>query len=355
MSAANVDRKGRGAGFDPQNRYSAWSRELVDDGWDAHWEDNPLHTQMTIDRSRSAISWNQSPDIPFDRSLNPYRGCEHGCVYCYARPSHAWLGLSPGLDFESRLLYRPDAPELLRRELGSPGYECRPLALSGNTDPYQPLERRLALTRRILQVLLEHRHPVLIVTKSALVERDQDLLREMANRDLVRVNLSLTTLDPALARRLEPRASAPARRLAALRTLREAAIPVGVLTAPVIPGLTDDELEQLLASAREAGAQWARYVMIRLPLEVEPLFRDWLQRHVPERAARVLNRIRDCHGGRSYQSRFGVRMSGTGAMAELIAQRYRLATKRLGFAEVSEPDCDRFRRPGPASEQLSLF
>jgi DNA repair photolyase len=353
MTQDRSDIKGRGAGFNPGNRFAQWSRETWDDGWEAQ-RSPPLRTLLTRDSSRSALAWNQSPDVPFDRSLNPYRGCEHGCIYCYARPSHARLGLSPGLDFESRLFHKPDAPELLRRELARPGYRCRPVALSGNTDAYQPVEREQGISRRLLEVLWEHRHPLLIVTKSALVERDLDRLQEFAREDLVRVCLSLTTLDPVLARSLEPRASSPLRRLRTLKRLSAAGIPVGVLVAPVIPAVTDAELEQVLRAARQAGALWARYVMLRLPLEVEPLFRDWLERHLPERAAKVLGLVADCHGGRTYDARFGHRMSGSGAVADLIAQRFRLAANRLGYAEPTEPDSSRFRVPGQGV-QLELL
>lgn len=348
--------RGRGAGFNPANRHAAWEREEVDDGWPPDGEPAPpLVTQLTPDASRSIISWNRSPDVPFDRSVNPYRGCEHGCIYCYARPSHAWLGLSPGLEFESRLFFKPDAPALLRRELSKPGYRAAPLALSGDTDAYQPSERRLGLTRGLLEVLVEFRHPVLIVTKSALIERDLDLLQALAEADLVRVSLSLTTLDPALARQLEPRASAPARRLAALARLSQAGVPVGVMTAPVIPALTDQDLEALLGQAKDAGAAWASYVLLRLPLEVEALFRDWLARYCPQRAERVLSLLRDSHAGQLYDPRFGARMAGDGPVAQLIAQRFRLAQRRLGFGVWSAPDSGQFRVPRSGPEQLSLW
>jgi DNA repair photolyase len=354
MAGVPPGHRGRGAGFDPPNPYAAWQREAVDDGWFDPELPPPPIASLTRDTSRSIISWNRSPDVPYDRSVNPYRGCEHGCIYCYARPSHAWLGLSPGLEFETQLFYKPAAADLLRRELARPGYRCAPLALSGDTDAYQPQERQLGLTRQLLEVLLAHRHPVLIVTKSALVERDLDLLQSLAAEDLVRVSLSLATLDPALARTLEPRAASPARRLGTIRALDQAGVPVGVLTAPVIPALTDAGLEAVLAAAREAGAAWAVYSLIRLPLEVEPLFRDWLQRHYPDRAERVLGLIRDSHGGRLYDPRFGLRMCGSGPVAGLIAQRFALAAKRLGFGPAGAPDSSRFRLPG-MGEQLSLW
>ena len=265
------------------------------------------------------------------------------------------MGLSPGIQFESHLLYKPNIAQLLRRELLTPGYQCRPIALSGNTDAYQPVERRLGITRQVLEVLWEVRHPVLIITKSVLVERDLDLLQAMAESDLVRVSLSFSTFDRKLAQWLEPRASTPERRLDAMRVLTEAGVPVGVLTAPVIPALTDDGLESMLAEAKDAGATWASYILVRLPLEVEPLFLDWLQHFVPNRAQRVMNRIRDCHGGRAYDPEFGRRMRGTGQFADLIEQRFRIAAKRLGFGPETEPDCSLFRGSRPSPEQLSLW
>lgn len=346
--------KGRGAGSNPANRYANWSREQADDGWGVPPDESAPKTTLTADSSHSIIARNNSPDIPFDRSINPYRGCEHGCIYCYARPTHAWLGMSPGLDFETQLLHKSDAPELLAKELSKPGYRCAPIALSGNTDAWQPVERQLGITRRILEVLLEFRHPLLIVSKASLIERDLDLLQALAEQDLVRVSLSFTTLDAPLARTLEPRASRPARRLETLATLSEAGIPCGIICAPVIPGLTDSELETLLTQAHSAGARWARYQMIRLPLEVEPLFRQWLEAHYPDRADKVMNRIRDCHGGKIYEPTFGRRMRGDGVFADLIEQRFRVAVRRLGFGEESEPDSSRFRPSSKGPEQLSL-
>ncbi|BAZ93822.1 radical SAM protein [Thiohalobacter thiocyanaticus] len=348
--------KGRGAGSNPDNRFEQYSRERVDDGWDslAQTEQVP-GTTLEVDSSRRVISYNQSPDVPFDRSINPYRGCEHGCVYCFARPTHAWLGLSPGLDFETRLYHKPDAPEQLRRELGRRGYTPAPIALGINTDAYQPVERRLGLTRRILKVLAECRHPLTIVTKSALIERDLDLLAPLAADNLCRVAVSLTTLDSRLSRRLEPRAAAPHRRLQTIARLSAAGVPVSVLVAPLIPVLTDAELEALLEAAHEAGACDAGYVLLRLPHEVRDLFSDWLQMHEPLKAEHVLNRIRDCRGGRDYDAAFGSRMRGTGIFADLLAQRFGKAYRRLDFPGAPSLDCSRFRPPREETPQLGLF
>ncbi len=349
--------RGRGALGNPDNRYDTQTLEYVDDGWGS-LEARPdrIPTELHVDRARSVIAYNDSPDVPFDRSINPYRGCEHGCIYCFARPAHAWLGWSPGLDFETRLTWKPDAPEILRRELARPGYRCAPLALGINTDAYQPIERRLRLTRRLLEVLAGCGHPVSIVTKSAGVERDLDLLVPMAEAGRVSVAVSLTTLDATLARRMEPRAAAPHRRLQTIRRLSEAGVPVSVLVAPVIPVLTDGELEALLAAAREAGALDAGHVLLRLPREVAPLFEEWLAVHEPGRAAHVLARLRDCRGGALYDSRFGARMTGTGPYADLIAQRFRLARRRLGFPGLPPLDCSGFRPPRAGDDrQLDLF
>lgn len=346
---------GRGATGNPDNRYAEHARAACDDGWgglDA--EPAPLRTELFVDTSRTAISYNDSPDVPFDRSINPYRGCEHGCVYCFARPTHAWLGLSPGLDFESRLFHKPDAPDLLRRALAKPGYRCAPIALGINTDAYQPVERKLGLTRALVEVLAEHGHPFSVVTKSALIERDIDLLAPLAVRNLVQVAVSVTTLDRRLARALEPRAAAPERRLETIRRLTAAGVPVTVLAAPMIPFLNDHELEAILAAVREAGAVDAGYVLLRLPHEVKDLFRDWLAVHEPLKAERVINRLRDCRGGRDYDSRFGRRMRGEGVYADLLGRRFRLAHRRLDFPGAAPLDCDRFAVPG-RPEQLDLF
>ncbi|MCK8787796.1 PA0069 family radical SAM protein [Roseomonas sp. NAR14] len=335
--------KGRGAASNPANRYERTHAEPWDDGWDTLARElaelPPLPTTLTPDRSRSAIAWNDSPDIGFDRSVNPYRGCEHGCIYCYARPSHAHLGFSPGLEFETRLLYKPDIAALLERELRRPGYVPRPIALGSNTDPYQPVERTLSLTRQVLEVLERFGHPVTIVTKSTGVLRDLDILRRLAERNLVHVCLSVTTLDPVLARRMEPRAAAPLRRLAAIGALAAAGVPAGVLAAPMIPGLNDAELERILAEAARHGATRAGYVLLRLPLEVRPLFEEWLGRHFPDRAARVLSLIRETRGGGMNDSRFGRRQTGAGPYADLLARRFALASSRLGFDRTGLDRC----------------
>lgn len=345
--------RGRAAAGNPDNRFHAQRVEAFDDGWTPD-EALPLRTTLSIDHSRTAISRNDSPDIPFDRSVNPYRGCEHGCIYCYARPTHAWLDLSPGLDFESRLFQRPDLPRQLRRELAAPGYRAAPLALATVTDAYQPVERATQLTRQLLALLAETRHPVSIITKSALIERDLDLLGDLAADNLVEVACSLTTLDQTLARQLEPRAASPARRLQTLEALSAAGIPTRVAVAPVIPVLTEPELEALLTAAREAGACDASYTLLRLPLEVAPLFRTWLGQYRPEVADPVMNRLQASRGGRDYDSRFGSRMTGEGVYADLLGQRFRLAVRRLGFPGLSQLRCDLFRAPAPDG-QLALF
>ncbi len=345
--------RGRGATYNPANRHSATVSETVDDGWYSE-EEAPLRTELIEDRSRSVIARNDSPDVPFDRSINPYRGCEHGCIYCFARPSHAWLGFSPGLDFESRILYKPDAADLLRTELARPGYRCAPLALGANTDAWQPAERRLRITRAVLEVLAEVRHPVTIITKSALIERDLDLLAPMAERRLVSVAVSVTTLDSGIARRLEPRAAAPHRRLRVIESLSRAGIPVRVQVAPVIPFLTDDGLEAILEAARAAGADSAGYILLRLPYEVRDLFQDWLEAHFPLRAARVMSAIRASRDGRENDARFGSRMRGSGVFADLLAQRFRRTCDRLGFGAPPALDCSGFAPPA-AGGQLTLL
>jgi DNA repair photolyase len=354
-----VARKGRGAGGNPESRFEAQRREAVDDGWgglEALALDPPPPTEIIPDRSRSVIATNDSPDIPFERSINPYRGCEHGCIYCYARPSHGFLGLSPGLDFETRILAKHDAPALLRKELARPGYDCRPIALGTNTDVYQPIERRLAITRGLIEVLAETRHPLSIVTKSALVLRDLDLLADMARDGLVKVFVSVTTLDPALARRMEPRAAAPHRRLATIAALREAGVPVGVMVAPIIPALNDHEIERILEAAAGAGAGSAGWVMLRLPHEVRGLFLDWLQAHHPLRAAKVLAHIQAVRGGRLNDPQFGSRMRGQGPQAALIARRFALASRRHGLDRPARPTrTDHFRPPPANPDQLDLF
>lgn len=355
--------RGRSAVTNPDNRYAAWQREAADDGWpsDAEEELAPMVTELIIDTAKSVISYNSSPDIPFDRSVNPYRGCEHGCSYCFARPSHAYLGLSPGIDFETKLAYKPDVAVLLRQELAKPGYRCAPIALGINTDAWQPVERRLGVTRGILEVLAECRHPVSVITKSALVLRDIDLLADLARDNLVHVGISITTLDANIARTMEPRAASGQRRLAVVRELAAGGIPVTVLVAPLIPALTDYELESIMEAAAEAGATSAEYIMLRLPHEVKPLFRDWLERNQPGRAEHVYSLLRQMHGGKEYDSRFGQRQRGSGPLADIIAQRYRIAAKRLGLDNPAPRlDCSRFAKPVVASSgreppQLSLF
>ena len=340
-------------------------RAGFDDGWGSADEaPQPLHTTVTNEQARSVINRNQSPDLPFNLSINPYRGCEHGCVYCYARPAHAYVDLSPGLDFESRLFAKPDAAAVLKRELAKPGYRCESIALGANTDAYQPIERKLGITRAIIEVLAECSHPFSIVTKSALVERDIDLLAPLAARDLVQVFISVTTLDRELARRMEPRAAAPQRRLAAMAELARAGVPVAVLAAPMIPGINDAELERILNAAAGHGATHAGYVLLRLPLEIAQLFEDWLKRHYPERAARVLALVRETRGGQLYDSRFGIRQSGTGPYADMLAQRFAIAMKRLGLDRrgggAKGLDCTQFRVPDAQPKraveaQMALF
>jgi DNA repair photolyase len=345
--------RGRGTASNPHNRFAAQRIIATDDGW---FQEVPPSraTEVRVEMAKSIISRNQSPDLPFDRSLNPYRGCEHGCIYCYARPSHAYWDLSPGIDFETKLIAKRNAPALLEQQLSKPGYVCAPIALGSNTDPYQPIEREHQLTRRCLEVLLRYGHPLTIVTKGSLILRDLDLLSQLAERRLVSVYISLTTLDDELKRILEPRAAAPAARLRAIRVLRENRIPVGVLCSPMIPMINDMELEQLLEAAQQAGAQSANYMLLRLPREVAPLFEEWLQAHHPQRAEHVLSLIRQSRGGELYDSRFGQRFRGQGVFAELLAQRFHLALKRLGLSrrEGFGLDCSQFAPPGG---QLSLL
>lgn len=349
-------RKGRGAVGNPAGRFEVRSGVVEDDGWFGGAESASLRTTLEVDTARSVISRNRSPDVPFEQSVNPYRGCEHGCVYCFARPTHAYLGLSPGLDFETRLFHKPDAPERLAEELSRRSYRCRPIALGINTDAYQPVEKRIRLTRRLLEVCVEYGQPVSIVTKSGLIERDLDLLAPMAERALVQVMVSVTTLDSELARRLEPRAAAPARRLRTVSSLRQAGVPVGVLCAPVIPAVNDAELEAILAAAHDAGAGAAGYVMLRLPHEVKDLFREWLHHHLPLKAEHVMSVLQQMRGGRDYESTFGVRMRGRGPFADLLAQRFRLASRRLGLDRgLPALDCSLFRVPAHRGDQLELF
>ena len=324
--------KGRGSSSNATGRFEQYQHADIDDGWgNLDVDPPPLRTEVILDDTRSIINWVKSPDIPFDRSINPYRGCEHGCIYCFARPSHTYLGYSAGLDFESRILVKPKAAELLRKELSKPSYICQPMALGTNTDPYQPIEREHRVTREVLEVLAECRHPLSIVTKSSMVERDIDLLAPMARDGLVKVFISITTFDRATSRLLEPRAAAPQRRLETIRRLHEAGIPVGVMTAPIIPVLTDNEMETILQAASEAGAMSAGYVLLRLPLEVAPLFEAWLRLHHPLKADHVMSIVRQSREGKANDAQFFSRMRGKGLFAEMIAQRFKLATARLGL------------------------
>lgn len=347
--------RGRAAGFNPANRFDRLQTDAFDDGWDTPADPAVLRTTVTLERARSAISYNTSPDLPFDRTINPYRGCEHGCIYCFARPSHAYLGLSAGLDFETRLIARPGIADLLAEELRAPRYRCAVLAIGTNTDPYQPIERDHQVMRQILQVLAAFRHPVAITTKGTLIERDLDILGPMAAQGLAMVGISLTTLDPKLSRSLEPRAPAPARRLQMIARLAAAGVPVRAMIAPVIPALTDHELEPLLQAACDAGATAANMIPLRLPHEVAPLFQDWLTRHHPDRAARVLGRIRDLHGGQLYDSTWGQRMTGQGIWADLLQQRFTKACTRLGLrGQRHRLTCDLFAPPPRAGDQMTF-
>lgn len=357
-------RRGRAAVSNPPNRFERATRDPFDDGWgtleDAFADLPPLATELTRDKSKSALTWNDSPDIGFDRAVNPYRGCEHGCIYCYARPGHAYIGLSPGLDFETRLQFKPDVAALLEKEIAKPGYTPRPIALGSVTDPYQPVERTLGLTRAVLEVLDRASHPVTIVTKSAGVTRDLDILSRMASRNLVQVCFSVTTLDGRLARVMEPRAASPLRRLAAMAELARAGVKVGVMAAPMIPGVNDSEMERILEAGHAHGARAAGYVLLRLPLELRRMFEEWLRTHMPDRAARVLALIRETRAGKMNDMAFGTRFTGTGAYADMLAKRFAAAMRRLGLddAEVSERgklDCSAFRKPEADARQMALL
>ena len=358
MPATPPPRKGRGAGSNESGRFETEKRMPFDDGWGSS-EDEParLATTLVVDATRTIIARNDSPDIGFDRSINPYRGCEHGCIYCYARPSHAYLGLSPGLDFETRIFYKPNAAALLRDELRKKGYVCRPIALGSNTDPYQPAERKLGVTRSILEVLREFRHPVTIVTKGALIQRDIDILSDMAREKLAVVTVSVTTLDRDLARTMEPRAATPERRIETIAALSKAGVPTGVLSAPMIPALNDREMEAILARAREAGASVAGYTLLRLPLELKALFKEWLETHQPQKAAHVLSLVAQCHGGKIYDSAWSKRMVGGGPYAEMLAARFDRACRKLGYSPRSTHmlDTSRFHPPAQKGDQLALF
>ena len=349
-------RRGRGAQSNASGRYEPTARVTFDDGWQ-NLEDLPaFKTTVTVDSSRKIITRNDSPDLSFDRSINPYRGCEHGCIYCFARPTHAYLGLSPGLDFESKLFVKPEAAKLLERELSAPGYVPRTIAIGTNTDPYQPIEREHQVMRRILEVLERYGHPVGIVTKSALVTRDIDILARMASRRLAKVALSVTTLDPKLARVMEPRAATPARRLDALRQLSEAGIPTSVMVAPVIPALNDSEIERILDAAAAIGVKEAGYVLLRLPLEVRDLFREWLMANFPDRYRHVFKLIRDTRDGKDYDSSWGKRQVGSGPVAWMIGRRFEVACERLGFNKTrTKLSTSHFEPPRRGPQQLKLF
>ncbi len=350
--------KGRGATLNPEGRFEKDAREAFDDGWDTPLQEEPgrPRTIVTVERARSIISRNESPDIPFSQSINPYRGCEHGCIYCYARPSHAYLNLSPGLDFETRLFAKTNAAELLQAELARPGYTCDCITIGANTDPYQPVEREWKITRSVLEVLAACSHPCAIVTKNAMVERDLDILAPMAKRNLVQVYISVSTLDHGIARRMEPRATAPARRIEAIRSLAQAGVPAGVMVAPVVPFLTDSGIEAVLEAACEAGADRAGYTLMRLPWEVKDLFKDWLEHNFPLKAAHVMSRVRDMRGGRENDPNFGSRMRGAGVLAELLGKRFDMACHRLGLNHVRRGplDTSKFMPPG-FDCQMDLF
>lgn len=347
---------GRAATSNPAVRFDQFATEAVDDGW-YHDDDLPvLRTQIRDEVPRRVISPNSSPDLSFDRSINPYRGCEHGCIYCFARPSHAYLGLSPGLDFETQLLARPTAPDVLRKELSNPRYKPATIAIGTNTDPYQPIEKERRIMRGILEVLQEFQHPVAIVTKGTLIVRDIDILSEMSAKGLIRVGISVTTLDPKTSRAMEPRVPLPATRLRVIRQLTDAGIPVRAMVSPVVPALTDHELEDILTACHDAGAVAASSIVLRLPREVSVLFQDWLAETYPDRAARVMGRVRELHGGKDYDPAFGKRMVGQGAWASMIQQRFKLITRKLGLDRSLPPlRTDLFAKPLAPGDQLSLF
>ena len=356
IPAPHLPRKGRGAVTNPSGRFERFALEPVDEDV----PDKPLprlETTVIPERTKTIIARNDSPDVGFDRSINPYKGCEHGCIYCFARPTHSYLGLSPGLDFETKIFSKPDAARLLRLELAKPGYRVATLVLGANTDPYQPVERELRISRSVLEVLAEHRHPVSIITKSSLVTRDLDILKAMAADNLASVNVSLTTLNPALARTMEPRAAAPEKRLEAMRTLDGAGVPVGVLASPMIPALNDSELERILDASAQAGARWANYILVRLPHELKQLFDEWLRAHYPQRADHVLSLLTEMRGGKLYDSRFGLRMRGRGPYADLLEKRFEVACRRLGLDQTTHRalDATKFRKPVAAGGHGRLF
>ncbi|GHB21639.1 radical SAM protein [Pseudovibrio japonicus] len=352
----NMTGRGRAAHSNKAGRFESESRELVDDGWGTIDELPPVKTEVQTEVARHVITKNSSPDLPFDRSINPYRGCEHGCIYCFARPTHAYMGLSPGLDFESRLFAKPNAAQVLERELGAPSYQAKPIAIGTNTDPYQPIERTQKIMRGILEVLNKTGHPVTIVTKSALVMRDIDILSEMAERNLAKVAISVTTLDRKIARSLEPRASTPTRRLQAIKALSDAGIPTAVLAAPIIPGLTDHELEGILEVCKEHGASEANYILLRLPREVSELFKEWLLREAPGSYRRVLSLLRSMRDGKDYDAQWTQRFKGKGPYADQLAKRFQLACKSKGLSPRSlKLSCDHFIKPTCGGVQLSLL
>ncbi|MEM1287941.1 MAG: PA0069 family radical SAM protein [Pseudomonadota bacterium] len=348
--------KGRGAVSNGSGRYERLERILQDDGWESLAELPKIKTEITLEAARHIITRNTSPDISFDRSINPYRGCEHGCIYCFSRPTHAYMGLSPGIDFESRLFSKPNAADLLRKELAKPGYKAKPIAIGTNTDPYQPIEREQRLMRQLLEVLLEHKHPVLITTKSAMVGRDLDVLQELAKNRLVEVRMSVTTLNGKLARAMEPRASTPQRRLTVMKALSEAGVPVAVAASPMIPALNDHELESILEAAAKHGATCANYIVLRVPLEVRDLFKQWLHQHYPDRFKHVLSVLRTMRGGADYDSRWGHRMRGTGPYSDMLARRFELACEKLGLKRgQARLRNDLFSVPNTGDRQLDLF
>jgi DNA repair photolyase len=349
-------RRGRGAGINPSGRFEALSREAVDDGWQSLEDLPPFKTEVQIEKPKSIISKNESPDIPFDRSVNPYRGCEHGCIYCFARPTHSYMGLSAGIDFEAKLFAKPDAAKLLERELSKPSYKPRTLAIGTNTDPYQPIEKEWRIMRQILEVIAKSGHPLAIVTKSAMITRDIDILGPMAEKGLLKVGISVTTMDRKMARTMEPRAATPSKRIETIKTLTEAGIPTAVMVAPIIPGLTDHEIERILEASKAAGASEASYTLLRLPLEVSPLFRDWLLRNYPDRYRHVMSLVRSMRDGKDYDADFAKRMKGTGPYAWQISRRFELATKRLDMVRRGlQLRDDLFTPPSGDNVQLSLF
>ncbi len=356
MRIADTRKRGRAAGINPSGRYEGLSRAVFDDGWQSVEDLEPFKTEVQIERPRTIITRNSSPDISFDRSINPYRGCEHGCIYCFARPTHSYMGLSAGLDFESKLFAKPDAPALLERELSRPDYVAKTIAIGTNTDPYQPIEKEWRVMRRVLEVLEAHNHPVGIVTKSALVLRDIDILQRMAERGLAKVAVSVTTLDRKLARAMEPRAATPSRRLETIRALADAGIPASAMVAPVIPGLTDHKIERILESVAAAGAKEAGYILLRLPLEVSPVFKDWLLSHYPNMFRHVMALVRSMRGGQDYDSEWGKRMKGVGPYAWQIGRRFEIKAKHLGLnLERRKLRTDLFKANVKPPDQLSLF